>query len=220
MKKKFNKNCKSCRLTAGVENRSLRERINSAYFRPDPASESCAQIADELGISRPTFSNHCRNHLRQRNPEAKAKTTATLISKAKAHIQKEMELSFDHEEVIAETDYEKGLSQTIALGTQRLERGEITVSTTQLLQAIKIKADYSAKKRGQDTELIKMMYRTASGLNTDKETEDAAVTGQTNGVDTAREIGPGSVHKQSAWDALTQRAAEVLVPNPTVTNPD
>lgn len=220
MKKKFNKNCKSCVLTSGKENQRLRGRIANAYFRPDPASESCGQIADELGISRPSFSHHCKNHLRARHPEAKARQTASLITKAKAHIQKDLELSFDHEEVIAETDYEHGLSQTIALGTQRMERGEITVSTTQLLQAIKIKADYSAKKRGQDTELIKMMYRTASGLNKDEKEEDATVTEPIGRMDTPREDGPGNLHQPSAWDALTQRAAEVFVPNPTVTNPD
>lgn len=222
---RYKPNCKTCQLSKGPQNVKIRQRILKAKFRREPGDETMSQIAAELGINWATFSNHCAKHISERSVDSVTVNTAKKIQKVKVKQMKEMEIAFDHTDVVGEMDFERAAREIVALGIERLERGDITVTTTQLLQAIKIKSDYESKKRGQNTEIIKTMYRYASGQAGDKdktkeessqeaqnEEPDGPTTRPTESPDPGEDR-PSYIHKQVAWDALARRAEALSTGN-------
>jgi hypothetical protein len=183
-------------------NGRLRARFHHAFFEREVGDETLKQIGEEIGLTQQSLHNHMKKHARRKNVNIEEGKKIKQIETIKANVAKKVELAIDHDEVVPQTDFEQAVGDIIALGIERLKKGDINVSTTQLLAAAKIKADYTAKKRGQDTELIKTMYRMASGYQ-GQETDSAPAVAT---VDSARADRPDSVHQQSAWDALTRRA--------------
>lgn len=215
-------NCKTCQKTKGKENRHLRARLQRAYLARDTVGDEAflSICTVDLHLAPDRVIHHMVNHVHLTDMlMRRRKADLTAIERVRGELSKELELSFDHDQVIPETDFERGLSITIARGIDRMEKGEITVSTTQLLQAAKIKGDLVSKKRGQDAEIIKTMYRMASGYD-GKRPNLNPVTGESRVLDHEGTDRPSAVHKQSARDALTQRSAYVPVPDTGTKNPD
>lgn len=214
---KYKRNCRTCQLSKG--NAKLRERIVHAKFRHEAGDETLTQIAGDLGISGAALQNHARKHITEETAFTLERKKVRGIEKVKVRAMKEMEVAFDHSDVVAELDFERGLREVVAEGITRLEKGEITVSTTQLLQAIKIKADYEGKKRGQDTELIKTMYKMATNKDKNGNTNGHTDTGDTaegerstpaaGEVDTGRAGRPDDLHYEAPWDALARGATSL-----------
>jgi gamma-glutamyl:cysteine ligase YbdK (ATP-grasp superfamily) len=82
----------------------------------------------------------------------------------KAEAMKALEVSFDHGIVIPKDDYEQAVDDVIAEGMAQMKVGAKDITINQILAAAKLKGEWKLKKRGQDTEIIKMMYRGASGF--------------------------------------------------------
>ena len=143
-------------------NPKLRGRIQVAWFKKDEADESVTAIAEELGIGTRGMYNHVKKHI-SLTADRRPTVVANNIEKLKAKIAKETELAFDHDSAIPQEDYERALTDVIAEGMAELRRGGKSVTISQLLTAAKIKGDFQTRKRGQDVELIKSMYRFSSG---------------------------------------------------------
>lgn len=208
----YKRNCRSCQISRG--NQKLRERIYHAEFLRETGDETLAQIAPEMGVSYSSLKNHATKHIKLRSVASEEVRVTKNIEKIKAKIAKDTELSFDHESIVPKQDFEMVVDGVLAEGYQQLKKQDKQISISQLLTAAKIKADYTSKKRGQDTEIIKTMYRMASGgkdTNSDKVTSGASTSGAKADVDSTRTAPrvdnsgsdrPGSIHQQSPWDAL------------------
>lgn len=122
-------------------------------------------IGKEIGISNQAIYRHAHNHMKLKSSKIQAPELVQLTAaQLKAEAMKEVELSFDHDTVIPQEDYETVIDSILAEGLAQLRVNGTTVSVSQLIAAAKIKGDWKAKKRGQDAEIIKMMYRGASGF--------------------------------------------------------
>lgn len=160
---KTNKKCKSCQ--ACKNNPKLRDRYYKAWFDRTPGEETLEHIGKELGISNQAIYRHAHNHMRRR--VSKMTATEQVQSKAqdlKAEAMKALEVSFDHGVVIPKEDYEQAVDDVIADGMAQMKVQNKDITINQILAAAKLKGEWKLKKRGQDTEIIKMMYRGASGF--------------------------------------------------------
>lgn len=161
--RKSKSKCKSC--NACRHNPRLRLRYYHAWFERQPGEETLEMIGQELGISNQAIYRHAHNHMKRRVEKStvqdRIKHKAELV---KVEAMKELEVSLDHENLIPREDYEKAVDDVIAEGIVQLKAKDKDVTINQLLAAAKIKGDWAVKKRGQNTELIKTMYRSASGF--------------------------------------------------------
>jgi hypothetical protein len=156
--------CKSCLACKG--NTELSERFYKAWFERESGGETLAHIGEEIDISREAIYRHAKNHMVQRaNKVYEMEIKDKKASELKLQAMKELEISFDHETAVPKQDFETVIDQVLidGLAQMKVEGKQITVN--QLIAAAKIKGDWQSKKRGQDTEIIKMMYRSASGFN-------------------------------------------------------
>lgn len=105
-------------------------------------------------------------HMNRHTVERRDRTPAVVeghIERMKATIAKETELALDHDALVPKEDYERVIDGVLAEGMDQMKKHGKTITISQLLTAAKIKADYQAKKRGQDIEVIKSMYKFSSG---------------------------------------------------------
>jgi hypothetical protein len=158
---KYKRNCVTCQKCKG--NGKLRSRIYNAYFkRGEWADESIPQICKEIGVGEASMYNHLKKHVTElkRNQPV---IVERHIEQMKATIAKETELALDHDAAVPQEDYERAVSGVIAEGMAQMKTAGKTITISQLLTAAKIKADYMSKKRGQNVEIIKTMYKMSSG---------------------------------------------------------
>jgi hypothetical protein len=155
--------CKSC--VACRNNPRLRLRYYNAWFNREPGAETLEMIGQELSISNNAIYRHAHNHMRRKVSKVQAPDQVTEVqSQLKAQAMKELEISFDHDLIVPKEDYENVIDAVLVDGLAQLKTQGKQITVNQLIAAAKIKGDWKAKKRGQDTEIIKMMYRGASGF--------------------------------------------------------
>jgi len=150
------------------KNPKLRGRIYTAYFKKDEADESVTGIAEEIGINTRGMYNHCKKHIAMHADRMPA-VVEGHIERLKAQIAKETEVAIDHDSAVPKEDYERAIDGVLAEGMAQMKQGGKTITISQLLTAAKIKADYMSKKRGQNVEIIKTMYKMSSGNTKAKE---------------------------------------------------
>lgn len=143
-------------------NPKLRAMLYKAAFRREEGDQTIADIANEYGLIVSATYNHVKKHMNEAKPMAPI-MAAKRIEEVKMAVQKKLEVSFDHEDVVPKQDFELALDTIIQSGLSRLNASTSEVTINQLLAASKIKADYFGKRRGQDVEVIKTMYRTMNG---------------------------------------------------------
>lgn len=213
MPMRYKVNCSVCKASRG--NPKLRARIYAAYYRQDEGDERVGHIAKELGFTLASIYNHCKKHVSP-NPITTPTIVTGHIERLKAKIAKDTELALDHDLINPKQDFEMAVDAVIAEGIAQLkEKGKI-ITVNQLLAASKIKSDYESKKRGQNTELIKTMYRYASGRN--KGTN--GITPRPPRSPQPGPDGPDNLHQQTLRDALTRGPEALLTTNPQETNPN
>ena len=203
---KYKVNCTICKKSRADP--VFRRRLYAAFYERDTGDETPTGIAKELGLNPASVMNHLKRHTKI-NPVKAPALVATHIAKVQAQINKEAELAIDHEEVIAKEDYEKVIDSVLAEGLDQMKKQGKQISISQLLTAAKIKADYSMKRRGQDAELIKTMYRLATGTKEPNGTEERHLAETDGGMDTPGPERPGDIHKSSSGYAFA-RGAEAL----------
>jgi hypothetical protein len=158
---KYKVHCKTCQMSKA--NPKLRERLYKAAFRREDGDETLADIANDTGLSMPRVYNHAKKHMSEKKPTG-AVITTRRIEEVKQAVAKELEVSLDHDSIVPRQDFEMALDTVIAAGLAELNAGTTKTTISQLLTASKIKSDYFGKKRGQDVELVKTMYRSMNGL--------------------------------------------------------
>ena len=219
---KYKVNCSICKLSR--RDPMFRKRLYQSYYERDTGDETPTGIARQMGLSPGSVLNHMKKHTRL-NPVVSPKLVETHITKVQTDIQKEAELAFDHGEVIHKEDYEKVIDSVLSEGLSQMKTQKKQISISQLIAAAKIKADYSLKKRGQDTELLKTMYAIASSGKKDEDArapdgQDRGLKPDSGGDDSQGENRPDLLHQPLAWDAAAQGAANLSLKNATATNPD
>lgn len=205
MVSKYKTNCKICRLCR--TDPILRKRLYQSYYEKDIGDESPSTVARDMGLAPSSVLNHLKKHTKL-NPVKAPALVATHIAKVQAQINKEAELAIDHDEVISKQDYERVVDSVLAEGLDQMKKQGKQISISQLLAAAKIKADYSMKRRGQDAELIKTMYRLATG-NKEPNGTEGNITEADGGVDIGGQERPSDIHKQTPGYALA-RGSEAL----------
>lgn len=209
----YKRNCRGCQVSRG--NQALRNRIYNAQFKREQGDETLADIAKEVGISQPALYNHAKVHLatRDRDDTRKALILAKKTVDLKAAVAKKLEVSVDHEEVLAEGEAATALNEYVAQGHVMVKEGKIKITAQSFLQAVRISLDYESKKKDREVDIIKTMYRFSSGAKkgTD-ERKDTGGEGRTPAAGVAantdrRPDGPGGLHNEDAGNAVTQWAA-------------
>jgi hypothetical protein len=129
-------------------------------------------LGKELEISNNAIYRHAHNHMKRKVDKLEVVTKVREESASiQAQAMKALEVSFDHGIIIPKDDYEQAVDDVIADGLAQMKVGNKEITVNQLLAAAKLKGEWKLKKRGQDTEIIKMMYRGASGFKQPGPTE-------------------------------------------------
>lgn len=115
--------------------------------------------------------------------------------------------------------------RVIEEGMLRLETGEISMKTADLLKAAKDKSDYDFKKKDQEMAMAEMIYFFASGENGDTNASRRYVEGETakdnhtssqlTGVDYQGKNGQDPIYHTITWDAITQGPGQIPPPEHT-----
>lgn len=143
---------------AAKANPKLKVRVYRAAFEREEGDETLRQIATDTNLNENALYNHCKKHIRRR-----ADVSLQVQKKAaqiKAKVEKDLEISFDHDSVVPEEDFEKGMRLYLAAGIDALEKGKMAITAAQFVQVMKVKSDYMSKRRGQDVEVLKTVYQT------------------------------------------------------------
>lgn len=218
---RYKRNCTVCQMCR--DNPKLRARIYKTFYQEEKDT-SLKELSLELGKSVKVMWNHCEKHLSV-NPARGPGLIKAGVERIKATVAKETELSFDHSTVVPKQDYEQVIDTVLAEGLKQLVHKGKSISVSQLLAAAKIKADYTGKRRGQDTELIKTMYRMVSngGKNIPEGGEDQSpdgITGETGAVVERRTVRPRVIYQSSTRYAAAQRSGEVSEGDTEAEDPD
>lgn len=107
--------------------------------------------------------------------------------------------------------------EVINQGMEKLQSGELTMRTGDLLKAAKDKSDYEMKVKDQQLAMAEMMWFFASGENNESRSYDRrvvegkAVTDFDPSEESAGDTnqgtnGPSDLHNTITWDAITQGA--------------
>ena len=97
---------------------------------------------------------------------------------------------------------------------EKLQSGELTMRTADLLKAAKDKSDHEMKVKDQQLAMAEMMWFFASGENNESRSYDRRIiegkavtdfdpTEESTGDSDSRSNGPSNLHNAVTWDALT-----------------
>ena len=159
---KYKSNCAVCKLLK--ENKKLTQRIfESSYFIPH-SEESLYQIfqdynKDQLFFSYPSLLNHVKKH--------QFISVGQYQTKMIKHAEEKMEIVAAHK-AVQRVKAADAVQSVIERGNQRLEDGEINVSTGELLRASQIKLTQESKEKDQQLQILEMIASFASGSQSKK----------------------------------------------------
>ncbi len=145
----YQKKCNICKLVK--QNKQILQRIyNSAYFVPG-SKDSLLKISQDYSLNYKALSNHCKRHQFINNQDYTAKMLAMEDKKAEAVAVRK---------AVKATD---AIQSVMDKGMERLENGEITVDTNQLIRASQVKLNADSKQKDQQLAYMTMIAHFASG---------------------------------------------------------
>lgn len=215
---RYKPNCAACQLTRGKT--KLRQRVSKAAFRREPGDETLQDIAKELHISSAGMYNHAKKHLsiRDDTPDVREVRVAKKVNDIKAAAQKKVELAIDHDDVLPEDESIAALKEYILQGHAMIREGKLPITAQSFLQAVRIDVDYKSKQKDRQVDIIKTMYRFASGQTKEANANPNSAQGATSGQPAAieptgsadsRQDESGAVHHEDAGDATARWATRV-----------
>lgn len=155
-------NCAVCQYLK--KNKDVRYRMmQSTYFNPQ-GSESLMDVVHAYGD--PFGPSTVYAHMRRHQAKDLIKAERMLENYEDNKINKGLvdnTVSVIEASVESTDKHEIGLDQFIAEGRDKLVRGEMQVSATTFLQAIKIKADIQKSTKDRRLDAMKAMFSGASG---------------------------------------------------------
>lgn len=205
---KTHKLCNVCK--AIKTNDKLLNRIYESGFYI-AGGESLKAIADDYPhkFTYETLRNHCHKHQFMDEKDFSKRHLQNIAKKAEVNIMKK------------QIDSRQVWDKVIEEGMLKLESGELSMKTADLLKAAKDKSDFDLKKKDQEIAMAEMIYHFASGENKESKTYDSRriIEGQTaednnppTGItefDREGENGQGTVYNTITWDAITQGPGQV-----------
>lgn len=199
---KLNKLCKVC--DEVKENTSLLNRIYNSKFYLKSSKESLLQIQEEYAdvFSYRSLLNHVKKHQFMSEGDFKDRHLRKIAKDAEKKILKRQ---IESKEV---------WDEVINQGMEKLQSGELTMRTADLLKAAKDKSDHEMKVKDQQLAMAEMMWFFASGENNESRSYDRRIVeGKTvtdfdpsevsTGDTDSRQDGPSNLHNAVTWDALT-----------------
>lgn len=207
---KINKLCKVC--VAVKESPKLLDDIfaTTAYIKSSKVS--LAQLHKDYAnkFSYRALMNHVKHHQFLSDEDFKERHLRDIAKKAERQVLKrQIESSQVWDEVITQ-------------GMEKLQTGELSMKTADLLKAAKDKSDFELKTKDQELAFAEMMYFFASGENQSnlrKPYDRRFVEGETvennhpsspiTGNSGEGENGPSPVYYPPSWDAAAFGASEV-----------
>lgn len=145
----FQKRCKICHLVR--KNKPLLERIyNSSYFVPH-GRESLRMIAMDTGITYNSLKIHVNRHQFIDSTQYTEKMLEQADKDAEKKAVKRAVRAVD------------AVQTVIDKGMERLENGDITVDTNQLIRASQVKIAQEGKQKDQELATIEMVAHFLSG---------------------------------------------------------
>lgn len=205
---KLNKLCKVC--DEVKENTSLLNRIYNSKYYLKSSKESLTHIQEEYAdvFSYRSLLNHVKKHQFMSEGDFKDRHLRKIAKDAEKKILKRQ---IESKEV---------WDEVINQGMEKLQSGELTMRTGDLLKAAKDKSDHEMKVKDQQLAMAEMMWFFASGENNESRSYDRrivegkAVTDfdpaeESTGNISQGENGPSDIHNPIAWDALTSGSDKV-----------
>lgn len=198
---KLNKLCKVC--DEVKENTALLNRIYNTKFYIKSSKESLNQLHEEYAdvFSYRSLLNHVKKHQFMSEGDYKDRHLRKIAKDAEKKILKRQ---IESKEV---------WDEVINQGMEKLQSGELTMRTADLLKAAKDKSDHEMKVKDQQLAMAEMMWFFASGENNESRSYDRriiegkAVTDfdpaeESTGDSNQRPDRPSDIHNATSWDAL------------------
>lgn len=144
------------------KNPPFRYRVmQSKYFQPS-GTESLADVIHAFGDPFPQGSMYVHMGRHQENDVIQAKKRFSALEKPTGIIPVAAAVEG---EVMSAGVHEQGLDEFIQEGTEKLRRKEMTISATNYLAAIKIKADIQKTTKDRRLDMIKSFFAGSKGEN-------------------------------------------------------
>lgn len=205
---KLNKLCKVCDEVKA--NTKLLNRIYNSKYYLKSSKESLLQLQEEYAdvFSYRSLLNHVKKHQFMSEGDYKDRHLRKIASDAEKKILKRQ---IESKEV---------WDEVINQGMEKLQSGELTMRTSDLLKAAKDKSDHEMKVKDQQLAMAEMMWFFASGENNESRSYDRRIIeGKTvtdfdpseiaTGDTDSRTDGPSNIHNTTSWDAITQGTDQI-----------
>lgn len=153
---KYKSNCVVCQLSK--KDPKFRHRVYLATFKPDEADERLYELAREYKFALKSIYNHSKKHISATISNTEV-VVERRVQKVRQEIAKELEVSFEHDDVVPKENYERVIDTVLEDGLSQMKSAGKNITISQLIAAAKVKSDYMSKKRGQDVEVLKTMYQ-------------------------------------------------------------
>lgn len=203
--------CKSCKALP-----SLKKRIRLAAFHRQDGDETLGDIANEFGFSTKSIYNHAKKHIRPSETEGKKEIrVAKKVIDFQAQAQKELELQLDKQtidEIEARPAEIIGMDELIAQGVEEIRKGNMKLTATQFIAAVKVKTDWAAKQQSNKVEILRTIASFRSGSKKqiiEGEEIDETSTGITESIDRG-ENESYNICRKAFGDDATRRAEEIF----------
>lgn len=145
---------KQCTVCAAVKkNKQLLKRLYDCSWFVPHSTDTLKSISEDTGLRYAAVINHVKKH--------QFIDSQDYTDKMLAYTDKKLEQSAVQRAVKAVD----AVQSIIDLGSKRLENGEITVDTNQLIRASQVKLTHESKQKDQELATIEMVAHFLSGEN-------------------------------------------------------
>lgn len=138
------KRCNICKVVK--VNKVLLNRLYQSSFFVPHSQDNILKISEETGLQYRALLNHVKKH---QFIDSQDYTEAML---------KQADKNAENKAVQKAVKAQNALQSVIDIGHQRLEEGEITVTTDQLIKASQVKVQAEAKQKDQDLMAISLAH--------------------------------------------------------------
>jgi len=188
--------------------------LRHSAFAREEGDETLADLANEFGMSLGSIYGHAKKHMKDRSEQSAESRQAklakkTIIIQAEAH--KELEIQLDKQtvdDIEARPNEIIGLDEYIAQGIADVKAGNMKMTPSSFLAAVKIKTEWSSKQTSNKIELMRTMYAFSSG-NKKKEEKNDRTTREITASSDGGEDESTRIYRAAFGDATPQGAEEV-----------
>lgn len=160
-KSRWNKNCMVCQ--GMKKDKNFRERMFMSKYFKDDGTESMPHVIKSFGNQYKIQTVYAC--LRYHHGDETMRPATHVLKNGKVVVDRRFKATFDEIEVLpsyATSNHEMGLDDFIAKGRAKLAAGELQLTATTFLQAIKIKMDNDAKTKDRRADMLQGLFKGAA----------------------------------------------------------